>query len=725
MRRLPAYLALLLILISCSTTKLLKPGEYRLAENKIEMHGENGPKPSALNAYFKQKPNNYFIGRWSPGLNIYNWSSGKNTAWDRFCERLGTPPVIFDESLVDATVINMKNHMDYLGYYDSQVNATIDKKDKEAVVTYDITPGKSYNIREVHYIIKTPELNRILIENTTKEAIPKGSHLSQKLLDKESERLSKLFRNHGYYRISKNYFFYYADTLNTSPRGGTASLMMKMEDYTLNETPSQAQPHRPFHFGKIDFHLSEDMEVKKDFLEELNRIKSGELYSEDVINTTYNRFSGIPMFNTVNIALTEVDSSTVDCTIALAQSKLQSVKIGLEGSFNSTGLFGVSPSLSYSHKNIFGRGEQFNLSLQGNFQFKFKDKTRATEFAVSSSLVFPKFLLLPSNLFGSVIPKTEVTLSLNTQNRPEYRRFIVSTSYGYKWNQTKKTYWGVVPLKFNLVRIFDIDSAFYKGLKDPYLKNAYQNHLDFGANGTLYYTTDPSVNPKSTYFYTRVTLNGSGNVVSLFKGLMAKDSTGSGLIASVPFAQYVRAEVSAVQTVRFGKDDKCALAGRLLAGAGYAYGNSKALPFEQLFTAGGANSLRGWRARTVGPGGAPLDESFSIANQTGDIHLEANLEFRYPLFWKLEGATFVDAGNVWNLDTGEARDPMSLFHFKDFIKTCALDWGIGLRLNFDMLLIRLDWGWKTYDPRQGQWCGPKYWFSADGYALNFGIGYPF
>lgn len=725
MNRSLTYLFFILAFASCSNTKVLEQGQTRLKENKIVIEGKDGPKANELNSYVKQKSNTYFIGKWSPGLNIYNWCNGKGKGWDNFCKKLGTAPVIFDSTLVEASVANMKNHLDYLGYYNSDIKTEVVTKDKETTVTYSVTPGNTYSIREINYVIKNADLNRILSNNPSDNSIKKGTRLSQSILDKESERLTKLFKNNGYFKISKNYFFYYADTTNTSSKGGFADLMMKMEDYTINENESQAQPHRAYKIGKINYRLAPGMKVNPKFLQELNRIKSGELYSEEVINATYTRFSSIPMFNTVNIAVAEADSETVNCTIALSQSKLQSIKVGLEGSFNSTGLFGVSPSLSYSHKNIFGGGEQFNISLQGNFQFKFNDPTRATEYAISSSLVFPKFLLLPSSLFNLVIPQTEVSLSFSGQDRPEYRRSIVSTSYGYKWNQTKNMFYNVNPLKFNLVRIFDIDPEFYRKLRDPYLINAYQDHLDFGANGTLYYTTDPSVNPKRTYFYTRLTLNGSGNVLWLFRNLMPKDSTGSATIASVPFAQYVRAEVSAVQTVRFGKDDKLALAGRLLAGAGYAYGNSHALPFEQLFTAGGANSLRGWRARTVGPGGAPLDESFEISNQTGDIHLEANLEFRYPLFWKLWGATFIDAGNIWNLDTGEDRDPRSLFHFKDFIKTCALDWGIGLRLDFDMLLIRVDWGWKTYDPRQGSWCGPKQWFTADGYALNFGIGYPF
>jgi outer membrane protein assembly factor BamA len=172
-----------------------------------------------------------------------------------------------------------------------------------------------------------------------------------------------------------------------------------------------------------------------------------------------------------------------------------------------------------------------------------------------------------------------------------------------------------------------------------------------------------------------------------------------------------------------------ALAGRFLAGVGYAYGNSNVLPFEKFFYAGGSNSMRGWQSRSVGPGSAPVSSSFAIANQTGDMRLEANLEFRFPLFWKLQGGLFIDAGNVWNLQRasidGVARDERGIFTAENFGKSIAANWGLGLRLDFDLLLVRLDAGIKAFDPVTQQWHSPDMWFRKNGYAIHFGIGYPF
>lgn len=722
-RKVPALLAVVLTLASCSTTRVLQEGELRLRENVVVMEGD-GPQAAELYDYFKQKANNYFIGHWSPALNIYNWSNGNGGLWDRFCRNLGTAPVVFDPALVDATIASMRSHMDYLGYYGSEVTAEIDTDDKLVTVTYRVKPGRSYTIREVNYLIKNPELIPILSSKPLEIGISSGDHLSQSLLDGESQRMATLFKNNGYFRTGKNHFFYYADTTDTSPAGGYADLTVKMEDYTLNESPSAAIPHRTYRLGKVEYSIPEGMKVKEKFLDGLNLLHTGDVYSEKTINDTYNRFAGIPMFNTVNIALSEADSSTVDCSINLTQSKLQSVKLGLEGSFNSTGLFGISPSLSYAHRNIFGAGELLSLGFQGNFQFRTTDRTHATEFAISASLQFPRFLFIPAHKFKSVIPQTEIALTFNSQNRPEYTRSIASTSLGYTWNSSRHWYYKIYPVKFNLVRIYDIDEDFFGNLRDPYLINAYQSHQDFGAEASIYYTGNPAINPRESYFYSRMTVNAAGNVISLFNGLMGTDGSGARKLFGVPYAQYVRAEIQAVQTWAFGKDGSFAIAARALAGAGFAYGNSSAMPFERLFYAGGANSLRGWRARSVGPGAAAYDESFTIANQTGDLHMEANLEFRFPLFWKLRGALFADAGNIWNFD-GQDRNPESVFKASTFLKSCALDWGVGIRLDFNMLLIRLDTGFKTYDPRRGKWLGPEGWFSSDGYAINFGIGYPF
>ncbi|NMB36528.1 MAG: BamA/TamA family outer membrane protein [Bacteroidales bacterium] len=711
---------------SCSTTRILQEDQCRLAENKIIIGNDDDYPVSSLLPYIKQKPNDYFIGRWNPFLYVYNWSSGRGTGWDRFVEKLGVAPVVFDSTAVDASKKGMLSHLEYSGYYDSEISHSILKKKKNVTVKYDVTLGKRYVIDSISYEVPDPYMRELLAADSANYTVNVGDILSEKDLEDESERLASLYRRHGYYGFTKNYFFFYADTVRQKDR---ADLTVALENYTRNESEASARPHKQYTIGSVSIVPMAGLKVRDKFLWQINTIKPGELYNEQVINTSYERFASIRLFSSVNVQLSEADSSMVDCRIMLTPSKLQGVRANLEGSFNSSGLFGVTPSLSYYHKNIFGGGEYFSLGFRGNFQFRFKDPTRSNEFAISSSITFPRFLLLPVSLFQQTLPRTDVNLSYNYQNRPEYTRIIVSTAYGYNWNRNKRSYFQINPLQFNVVRIFNMDDDFYSNLKDPYLINSYRNHFDFGGGGMYYFTTNSATNPKDTYFYLRIHADFAGNMLSLFNGGLKQDEKGSYLIWGVPYSQYFRTEISLVETLRFGRQKRLALAGRLLAGVGYAYGNSNVLPFEKFFYAGGSNSMRGWQSRSVGPGSAPISSSFAIANQTGDMRLEANLELRFPLFWKLQGALFMDAGNVWNLQRasidGVARDERGIFTSENFFNSIAANWGFGLRLDFDMLLVRLDAGIKAYNPVTQQWHSPDMWLRRGGYAIHFGIGYPF
>ena len=474
--------------------------------------------------------------------------------------------------------------------------------------------------------------------------------------------------------------------------------------------------------------LPKSLRIRENILTNLNTIIPGSLYSEQAVSSTYSRLSSLNVFSSVNIEMNQSDTNKVDCSINLTQSKLQGFKLNLEASSNSTGLLGLSPQISYYHKNIFRGGEWLNLSFMGNFQFKFNDDVRSNEFGVSAGISFPKFLFLPYRFFKGTIPRTEVNLSYNYQNRPEYTRNIISTSLIINGNLGSRFFYQFYPLQLNIVRLFDMDPAFFKNLEsDPFMKNAYQDHFDLGLGGNIYYTTNTEVVPKTTFFYTRFQFDIAGNLLSAFRPLMQKDANGSGMIWNTPYSQYVRAEFQIGKTWRFGKNNGQAFATRFLAGAGHAYGNSNALPFEKHFYSGGANSLRGWQARTVGPGIAPMDNSFVIPNQTGDMKLEANAEYRFQMFWKLGGAVFIDAGNVWSLrNTGTPQSDLSKLNWKNLGKSIAMNWGLGLRLDLNFLLLRVDMGMKLHDPaRETRWLRPRDWLRRDGYAIHFGVGYPF
>ena len=715
-----------LAISSCSASRILREGEYRLDSNKIKVDKPKEFNASQLNPYLKQQPSASSIFGWNPLINLYNWSNGKGKGWDRFVQKVGVPPVIYDPDLVDSSIDNLKNHLAYLGYYGSEVTSDIRVKKERVVVTYNVTLGKRYPIKHIDYVLpKKGPFAEAFLKDTLNMLVRPGDYLSESSLDAETVRSSAVLRNEGFYSFNKNYYFFEADTLSVPD---SAILQLKINEFTRNETARDAKPIRKFYIDNVTISYPKSLKFRDKILKDLTTIYPGQVYSADEINKTYTRLSALKVFSSVNIGMTQVDTNLVDCSISMAQSKLQGFKVNLESSINSTGLFGISPQLSYYHKNIFRGGEWLNLSFMGNFQFKFNNSVRSNEFGVSAGLSFPRFFPLPYKLFTGSIPRTDIKFSYNYQSRPEYTRNILSTQYGYNGNIDDKFFYQAYPLQLNVVQLSDLDANFYNSLvNDPFLRNAYQNHFDLGSGATLYFTTDPESIPKSTYFYTRLQFDIAGNMLSAFKPLMQKDENGAGMLWKTPFSQFVRAELTLSRTWIFGRNSGQAIATRLLAGAGHAYGNSTSLPFEKHFYAGGANSLRGWQARTVGPGLSPMDKSFVIPNQTGDMRLEANIEYRFDLFWKLAGAVFVDAGNVWTLKDDNTEDGrLAMFRWDTFGDSIAANWGVGLRLNFGFLLLRLDAGMKVHDPaREIKWVNPAQWLQTENYALHFGVGYPF
>ncbi len=753
------FVAFLLIFTSCSTTKSVPEGEFRLHENKVIITNHDkypSYKQSDIQNYIKQKPNTYFIKGWNPFLYVYNWTNGKGKGWDKFVHKLGQAPVIFDPNMVESSKKNMVTRLEFLGYYNSVVNDSLSAENKKAKVLYEVTLGKQYPINNITYSIKDTTLRRIYLSDSSNFVIKKNKPLSEYLLDQESERAAAFLKNQGYYEFSKNYFFFHADTLSSPD---SASLKVSIENYTRNELEKNAKPHKRFYFGNVYVYPVSDAlryraslvkkipmyydtlkykninvmydgkrKMRPSVLNYMNSIEPGGLYKDDIVNKTYQRFTNLKLYNSVSVQLNQVDSNIVDCDIRLIPTMVHGYKINLEASTNSSGLIGVSPTISYYNRNIFRGGERLNLSLMGNFQFSVKNSTRATELSATAGLSFPTFLFLPSRLFKSVLPRTDISATYNYQNRIEFTRNMIGAKFGYNWSgKSNKFYYQIFPIQLNIINMSNVSPSFIEQLKNPYVKDRYKDHFEFGAGTILSYSSDPSLNPQRSNFKANLSVDLSGNLLSAFNKLMPKDTLGFRTIWGSPYSQFVRSELSLVYTWKFGKDNKQALAVRGLGGVGFAYGNSRTVPFERLFWAGGSNSLRGWAGRTVGPGSSLLDTTFTIPNQTGDMRLEANIEYRFPLFWLLNGAVFLDWGNVWNIKRNNEYpdDHQSYFTFKDMFKTSALSGGVGLRVDIQFVVIRLDWGFKIYNPTEQVFRNFKEWFSKGGSSFQFGIGYPF
>ncbi len=639
-------LAFVLAVSSCSTTRSLQEGEYRLAKNTVNVTNGKNADTKDVQSYIKQKPNPSLVFGWNPFLVIYNWAGRyDNNFLDRFCHKIGTPPVVYDPTQLDESIENICKHLEYIGYYDSKVNSDVEVSGRKVKVKYNVTLGKRYKISTIQYSIPEGEFRQDFSADSVNIMIKPGDYLSESNLEKETERSAAYFRRHGYYGFTKNFYSFTADTL---ARNDTCGLLMTINNYTRNETPENARPLVKYKIGDVTISHDKDLKFNEKVLRNMNTLRPGALYDERDVNNTYARLSALRIFSGVNMQLTPRDSEYVDCAISLTQSKTQGFKVNLEGSTNSSGLIGISPQFSYFHKNIFRGGQWLNLGFLGNFQFKSNDrKVHSNELGVTANLSFPEFLGLPNSMFkGALIPRTEINTSYNYQSRPEYTRNMISGSFGYS-GSLKNFYYQFEPLRAKIVKLYHLDTDFYETLKNNlFLRDAYQDHFDAGSSLTAYYTTCSDLNPKVSYRYVRFQFDVSGNVMSLFNAGMSKDAYGHHLIWGTPYSQYVRAELTLGNTFVFGGSERQSIAMRFLGGIGKAYGNSQSLPLERQFYSGGANSMRGWQARDLGPGRMKGNKMFSIPSQTGDMKLEANLEYRFPMFWKLYGALFTDVGNI-------------------------------------------------------------------------------
>ncbi len=710
---------------SCSTTRVLAPGEYRLVRNEIVVGNGKDFNTSEIQPYIKQKADT-----WNPMIYVYNWSGKKGeSGMSKILRKIGKAPVVYDADMLNASAENIGKKLEHLGYYGSTVDTDVTVRGKKVRATYRISLGKRYPIQSVSYVL--PERGDIaadFLTDTANVTIRKGDWLSEASLEAESARSAAYLRRLGHYGFSKNYYYFEADTTSIPD---SAILRMQIREYTRNETPNEAVVLSRNHFGNVNVYYPESFRIHDKVIRNLNTIFPGDPYSEETVNRTYSRLSSLRSLSSVNIELSQADSSAVDCDIRLTPARRNGFKVGIEASTNSSGLFGISPELTFYDRNLFHGGELLNVGFMGKFQFKpGKDNVHSNELGVSAGISLPRFVGLPYSLFKGPVPHTDIKASYNYQSRPEYTRNIISTSYGYSGYSGNLNY-QFYPLQMSIVKIDNMDESFYSKLQNnPFMLNAYRNHFDLGTFVQLYYNTDNGVNPKSSYSFAMLNFALAGNVLSAFKGLMTKDANGAGMLWNTPFSQYVRGEFSLGHTWKFGRNDDFGIATRLLAGAGYAYGNSSVLPFEQHFYSGGASSLRGWQARSVGPGRVKQESTFVIPNQTGDMKLEANLEFRFPAFWKLYGALFMDAGNIWTLqsDSNDSLYDLGRIKADTFLSSLAANWGLGLRLDLNVILVRIDAGFQIHDPANDEgdrWIGPSGWFRRDNYAVHFGVGYPF
>jgi hypothetical protein len=409
-------------------------------------------------------------------------------------------------------------------------------------------------------------------------------------------------------------------------------------------------------------------------------------------------------------------------------AKKQSVTYSIEGT-NTSGDLGVASSINYAHQNLFRGAETFNFKIRGAYEALSNFRKPYLEIGGEATIRIPKFVFpfIQNSFSRRMQTSTELSLSYNHQSRPEYVRTLSSGGIRYIWKQRGR---GGGRHQFDLldidyVYIPRVDSTFLASLPLNAKYFGYSNQFIVGMGYSYTQSTFDPMQKQRNAHSIRFSLESAGNVLYGINRLLntPKNQEGSYKLFNTYFAQFVKGDIDYSRT--FIIDHQNSIAWRLGGGIGVPYANSDILPFEKRYYSGGANSVRAWQVRELGPGGYRSD-STNFYFQSGDIKMDFNIEYRSRFFWKLEAAAFVDAGNIWTVKDYPGQEG-GVFKLNSFYRQIALGYGAGLRLDMDFFLLRFDCGWKAYDPGR---TGKESWAFLhpnfkNNWAWHFAVGYPF
>lgn len=754
-----------MMLSSCNINRFIPEGKALVKKNKVVIENEyKDVSKSDLSNYIADKPyKNFWQTNYKTWVYFKAQRKPDSKFWKWMNKTFGKEPVYYDEQSANNSAKQMTRYLDNVGYFHSKANHTVTIKGKRARVTYHVWPNTPYTVNEVQYDIGDSVMERYIMRDTTYLLLHKGLIYNAYDMNKQRELITERLRNSGYYFFNRDNIHYEVDSnfMNHSMKvtmhvhdDKLAHEIYKINsvniypEFSLNRmgdpptdttvvTVELGRFKRPntlynYHYGKP--------KVRPQIYATSIPIIVGMPYRMRSVTNTYAALGNYRIFNNVNIEFDTLPSHhdsvhLLDCRITMQQVNQHSITLQAEGTRSDADL-GIKGSLSYSNKNLFRGAEMFQLSLKYGLEAQHhiqigeggeseRSIFNTHEIGVVASLTFPRFLSFfrHTNFALNYQPTTTISLGHNTQLRYYYSRFITSASFGYDWKNNYRLSHNLTPVYLNSVKIDNIDpefQAFLDSETNQRKKDQYTSHLLLGARYSLTYNTQ-NLRKTGSFFYLRADLETSGNLLSLFNHTkLMTEHNGHYDIFGIRYAQYVRTSFDLRQHLDLGGNNW--LVFRQFIGLGIPYGNSIDMPFERSFYAGGSNGLRGWGYRSVGPGG--YKPTGVDIEKIGDMHLELNAEFRFPIRDIINGAFFVDAGNVWTYHPNESM-PESEFRFNSFYKQIAMDAGIGLRIDISFLLLRIDLAYAMRDPFIGN--HDSYWrpVSLGNLRLCWGIGYPF
>lgn len=720
------------LLAACSATKFVPDESYLL--EKVELKADTKKfNVASLEPYIRQKANSKWFSVFKIPLGTYALSGRDTTRWiNRTLRKIGEEPVVYDTLQAQLSCNDLKLALQNMGYMNGEVDLTTRAKGKRLTAIYTLHPGTPFFINSVRYDIQDSVIARMLdLGNPDRQELKAGDPFTVTRLEEERKRITRVLMDSGYYRFHKDFIQYGADS---TAGQNQINLMLHLLPYCPNSgAPETLHPRYSIRNVTFSSNDSAKIHLRPRVLRRSTLIKTGDLFSATQLQRTYANFARMQAVRYTNIRFTEApDTTLLDCDINISTNKPSSISFQPEGT-NTAGDLGAAASVTYENRNLFRGSELLSIQLRAAYEaitglegYQNKDYQ---EYGVETKLTFPRFVapLLSRSFRRRSIATSELSLNWNLQNRPEFHRRVFSTAWRYHWNEPRHH----ISYRYDF---FDINYVYM-----PWISSRFKaDYLDnvTSRNAILRYNYEDLFILKMGFGLAfndgenalKVNVESAGNMLHAVSKMfrLPQNADGKYTLVNIAYAQYVKFDVDFTRLFQF--DERNSLAFHVGLGVAYPYGNSTILPFEKRYFSGGANSVRGWRVRELGPGTFKgTDGRIDFINQTGDMKLDMNLEYRTFLGWKLHGAVFVDAGNIWTL-RNYADQPGGQFRFNSFYRQIALAYGLGLRLNFDYFILRFDLGMKAVNPayETSREHYPLLYpnFKRD-FAFHFAVGLPF
>ncbi|MBP1677479.1 MAG: surface antigen [Bacteroidetes bacterium] len=749
------FIFIVFLTVACNSTKHVTEGNYLLDKSQIHTEIKDIPK-SELENYLRQTPNAKVLGLFRMQLAIYNLA-GNDTAsrWNKWVKRIGDAPVIYDENLTRMSALQLQKLFINKGYINAKVDTKVKTKKKKAVVDYYIHSNKPYNVRNYSIAMSDSILTEVA-SDTSKSLIHPGMLFDVDVLDAERLRITSHLRQQGYYNFIKDFLVYTADSSLNSRK---VDVKLDLRTY-LKTGPDSINDlvFKKFKIHKVVYYFNTDAQVitnpentsldnaekfrdfylintgekfiSLDALVHNTYINPGNIYSDTDVEKTYSALNSMGPVKYVNITFKETADNQLDCYISLVPAKTISVSSELEGTYTD-GYWGGAAKLSGVNKNAFKGAE--TLTLQGRLAYEWQQGIWAQEIGAQVGLRFPKFLAPfgSYNIKRNLHANTEFTADYNYTDRPyEFRASNIAAGMNYIWNRQKYRH------SLEFFNLSFMDFRILPEFEEKYLSTGEYNRYNYesrfilrmGYSGS--FSNYNSNRPLRNYSTHRYSIESAGNFLNGLNELLGsqKSSDGYYKLFNVRYSQYVRGEYNMTHYQIFDKSNRFVY--HFGAGLGVPYGNANIIPYERRFYAGGANSVRGWAESTLGPGTYLRNPNVRSRdyNQVGDIKLDMNMEYRAKMFWLLEGALFLDAGNIWTIKDYENQSG-GVFRLDSFAEQFAIAYGAGLRFDFSFFIFRFDMGVRLYDPvlsRLERWrLGINWSEFKEATAFHIAIGYPF